>query len=408
MQHNRATTVKHAPSRQAGFSMIELLVGLGISLIGMLVIYHVLTVTQGYRRTTTEVGAAQETGAVSLYYIERDLRRAGYGVQGLLWQEPTQASMETAAATLLPRAYGCNVLARDKTRANFSFPMAPVLIQDGGVDAAGKPRPDSVSVLFGSARAHAFPPTLSIDLASGSNPIKISTAMGLDNKDLIVLADLSTATPKCELTQVGDIKAPGETSCTSPSTLNRPWCINTVGLDQTTYPFARPLTNEYKGREELKASPLTTPVLLNLGQSPANPTYRISKPSSAAGAVRSVLIMNDALFPDRDATIAEGIVTLQAQYAFKDGSFHNALASGADWAQVVGVRVALVARSELLEKAAVLPNDAVTGKPTLVIFPEDAAKKSDKVVLELTAEENLYRYKIYQTVVPLRSIIWNS
>ncbi|MFC4160653.1 PilW family protein [Chitinimonas lacunae] len=403
------TTVSHfptSPQRQAGFSMIELLVGLGISLIGMLVIYHVLTVTQGYRRTSTEVGAAQETGAVSLYYIERDLRRSGYGLQGLLWQEPDQGAMLSAAAMLLPRAYGCTVQARDSKRSSFNFRMAPALIQDGGVDANGSARPDQLTILFGSARAHAFPPTLSANVAAGNNPLRISNAMGLDNRDLIIVADLTTNTPSCELTQVGDIRPPGDAACPNITSRNQPWCVNTVAPDTANHPFARPLAKPYTGQEELTASPRTTPVLLNLGQSPANPTYSIVNPSSASGAVRSVLVMRDGLFPDRDATIAEGIVSLQAQYAFRDGSFRNTLPAATAWANVVGIRIAVVARSELLEKEAILAADPSTKRAKMVIFPGSAT--SDEVALSLSDQENHYRYKIYQTVVPLRSIIWNS
>lgn len=67
----------------SGFSLVEVLVGVVIGLIGILVMFQLLTVSQAQRRTTTSGGDAQQSGMISLYLLERDLRQAGYGIKSL-------------------------------------------------------------------------------------------------------------------------------------------------------------------------------------------------------------------------------------------------------------------------------------------------------------------------------------
>jgi Tfp pilus assembly protein PilW len=65
---------------QAGFSLIDVLVGMLLSLIGTLVIFQVFSVSEGIKRTSTSGGDAQQSGAMALYALERALKEAGYGI----------------------------------------------------------------------------------------------------------------------------------------------------------------------------------------------------------------------------------------------------------------------------------------------------------------------------------------
>ena len=71
----------------------------------------------------------------------------------------------------------------------------------------------------------------------------------------------------------------------------------------------------------------------------------------------------------------------------------------ADWNQVLAIRVAVVARSSLYEKDPVSPtirlwDDSVN--PPTTFGP----------VWTLTSDERHYRYKVFQTVIPLRNMLW--
>jgi type IV pilus assembly protein PilW len=87
-------------------------------------------------------------------------------------------------------------------------------------------------------------------------------------------------------------------------------------------------------------------------------------------------------------------------------------ASSAQWAAVLALRVAVVARSGLYEKDEVSPatirlwdNSATppttTGPVwTLTALTGDAAFDAD------AADRRHYRYKVFQTVIPLRNMLW--
>ncbi len=67
--------------RQAGFSLVEILVGLVIGLLATLVILQVFSVFEGQKRTTTGVADAQTNGSIALYTLARDLQRAGFAME---------------------------------------------------------------------------------------------------------------------------------------------------------------------------------------------------------------------------------------------------------------------------------------------------------------------------------------
>ena len=65
--------------------------------------------------------------------------------------------------------------------------------------------------------------------------------------------------------------------------------------------------------------------------------------------------------------------------------------------EVLAVRLAMVARSGQFEKEEVSP-------ATLTLWPGGTV--ADGGALELDADARHYRYKVYQTTVPLRNVIW--
>ena len=64
----------------AGFSLIDVLVGLVIAMLGIIIIFQVFSVSESIKRTTTSGGDAQINGAMAMYQLERSLKGAGYGI----------------------------------------------------------------------------------------------------------------------------------------------------------------------------------------------------------------------------------------------------------------------------------------------------------------------------------------
>ena len=65
---------------QTGFSLVDILVGMVIALLGVIIIFQVFAVSEGIKRTTTSGGDAIQNGAYALYTLERSLKSAGYGI----------------------------------------------------------------------------------------------------------------------------------------------------------------------------------------------------------------------------------------------------------------------------------------------------------------------------------------
>ena len=55
-------------ARQSGMSLVELMVGMAIGLIGITIITHLYLVNEKYKRSTTGSGTAQVNGAIALYH----------------------------------------------------------------------------------------------------------------------------------------------------------------------------------------------------------------------------------------------------------------------------------------------------------------------------------------------------
>ena len=65
--------------RERGMSLVEILVGVLIGLIGIVVIFQVLSVSENRKRTTVQGSDAQSAGAIALYTLQRDVQLGGYG-----------------------------------------------------------------------------------------------------------------------------------------------------------------------------------------------------------------------------------------------------------------------------------------------------------------------------------------
>ena len=101
----------HANTRQHGFSLIEIMVGVVIGMIAVLVIYQVFAAAEGIKRNTTSVGDAQQNGLLSSFILGIELANASNGI--------SYSAKELATCT-------------PTTDPATSFRPIPVLIADGG------------------------------------------------------------------------------------------------------------------------------------------------------------------------------------------------------------------------------------------------------------------------------------
>jgi type IV pilus assembly protein PilW len=354
--------------RSRGFSLVELLVAAAIGIIASLAIFQVFAVFEGQKRTTTSGGEAQTSGTLALFTVERELRQAGYGINNLEF-------------------LGCKVQGRDDlTGTSFTLELIPVKITQGALGA-----PDTITVMYGSGDLLPNPASITQNMPNSSSDYKVGNRYGFAEGDLIIAAE---AGKDCTLAQVSNL--PGALGLTE----------NVIHNPGT---YTDPATGTQKDiRYNPSAFPpgsgiayTTNAKLFNLGALPANNIYSIQ--SGQLTLLQALL----ASGPPVTNPLYDGIVQLQAQYG-KDTDSNGVVdvfdeimpVTAAQWAQVLAVRVAVVARSGLYEKDEVSP-------ATIRLWENSAAAPTTTgPVWTLTADERHYRYKVFQTVVPLRNMIW--
>ncbi|HUL40974.1 MAG TPA: PilW family protein [Burkholderiales bacterium] len=368
-----------------GFSMVEILVGMVIGLLGVIIIMQIFALAEGQRRTTTSGADAQTNGNIALYTIERDARQAGYGIN--------------------LAALGCSV----NTSFNGSITnpgaliLSPVIITDGGVDASGFALPDTLRVLYSTNAMTALPQTLAYPNLNGDAQSTIGSTLTVAPNDLVVYYESGR---NCTLAQVTTVPSSTVFNHASSSPWNTSAIFPASGYD-------------------INAS------VFDFGAM-AHHTYSID-------TVNNNLLLTTVGSNGTTTYLEAGeIVNLQVQYG-KDTGIHAGYVPGDDivdawdtvtpavlppagagttaqWQQIIALRIAILARSAQREKP-----DSVTGKctATTVAPTWSGTNPPGDVGMWLPPDNgpgsgpggslpHCYRYKVFETVVPLRNIIWGA
>ena len=393
-------------------SMVELMVAMAIALIGTIIIFQVFEVSEGIRRTTTSGGDAQQNGAIGLYVIENDLRNAGMGFN------------DTPYA-------GCNATGFDSLRVpqNFNLLMAPVQITAG----AGNTLPDTLSIFYGSQYVISNSTTITAAMATPSANVKVipSGRYGFRTGDLLLLFEPGTAF--CELMEVTAM--PGSDEITHDSTAyTLDWVTSgPVGVTSrfnpgggATHNFAGVgagatrvynIGNFYDDNGAFNYNGPTAPVF-NTYTVAGNNLTATSRFAGGAGVPIADNIVHMRALYGLDDGVNNNTVTLNPFYVAGDGivdrwvdaTTFDAMATK-PWQYIAAVRVVIVARSVNAEKPVGGGGcDATAAAPTWSGTALGAGPFNFQTSLDLSADANwqCYRYKTFETTIPLRNWIWKS
>jgi len=383
MAHNTSSFVNRLHRHEAGFTLVELMVGLVIGILATLAIAQVMSSAEGNKRGTTSGSDAQVAGALALFGLQREIEMAGYGISST------------------KSAIGCALSARYGGAAVASFPnlMAPVVITQGAGGA-----PDTVQVLSSGTKRfavpmRAIPPYYNPEDQNPGGPsfgVPVSSALGVQKGDLV--ANIVDSTQPCEVFEVTDEPAAGRL----PREDNGRWNSNkfpTLALTKTSF-------------------------VVNLGQLNAK----------RFGVTNNTLWARDYDLSKRDWSdpqeLQAGVVNMQALYG-KDTNADGRVdrfdtvtpTTNAEWEQVLAVRLAVVVRSGQYERNPVTDNasgdldgelwwDVGRGKAVTVDGAVDCLSGSKCLKLKVNFADNAewkhYRYKVFDTVVPLRNMVWDE
>ncbi|HQR03444.1 MAG: PilW family protein [Proteobacteria bacterium] len=373
--------------RHAGFSLIDLMIGMVIGIFALLAVALVFRNFAAERNTNIGTLESQSNGTMALYLLERDLGQAGYAMAKL--QNCPFISYyyngSTFNATPLP-----GNMAGSGAYALSTLPVRIITNNSGS---------DTLEIQYGNPASGVAGSEITSPVTyPGAYPI--TSAIGFNQGDLAV-ADISN---QCTLIAV--------TNNTSP-------VLSPIAHDGTNPLYNVAAAPGGAGWNNVDAAALAAnpvPYLANLGAFVSR-RYTTS-------LTNGLYALRAADFPAYGAnSVVDEIVFLKAQYGLSATASSYAVTGWVDGntaidnttaSRVVAIRIGVLARSPLTEKApvnapsmfSILPpisGNSTMGAPALGQCGTDPGTME----VQCSVPDTHFRYRAYSTIVPLKNVIWS-
>lgn len=391
------------PRRNAGFSLVEVMVAVVIGMIGTLIMFQVFATSEAQKRTTVSGGDSQQNGAIALYTIEQDVRNGAAGERALIAQAQPLYIWNEDLSAVQPTVY-----------------FLPTLITPG----AGS---DAIEVNYSTNQGLTVPIPLLNSWSSTASPINtmpLITVAGIENGDQLAICPNLTAQPNsvCIMGEVAGVAAGNAITFSAPPTTY----VDNDGQ-------VRSVKNNPSNGFSSQLSPAVEAGLSLPGTFSADGTANGAVAYNLGRFVTRIYdVQNNQLrLTDNGTTteFADGVVSLRAQYGL-DTNADNSVDVWVDprgvqplppasftpdhpsfligtrqqiatsWAMVKAIRVAVVTRSGNFEKDIVEPN------PTIPLWTNPTGNPVPGPSFTVPAgDAQHYRYKAFESIVPVRNMI---
>jgi len=345
---------KPSPFHQAGFTLVEIMVGLAIGMLATLVIMQVFSVFEAQKRTTTGTADAQTNGGIALYNIARELQMAGYPLMPIT-DSPLECTTLTFGATGIGN-------------------ISPVTITDGAAAAS-----DTIILRYGDTLMGGVPTTITAMGAPTANDAAVDNNFGCQLNDIAIITNGTT----CAMTSVTALSA----ASAIPATIT---------LQNTTAAIAGANFSCLGTWNEITYA-------VNNGN-----LERTVAPGAAIPSVAGIVNLQAQY--GVSATANSNQVTLWVD-ATTGGIWDPALIAAADRNRIKAVRIAVVARNPKMESIAVTTacSSTTAAAPTgLCAWAGSASSPAPTIDMSAGDPDWLrYRYRVFETIIPLRNVIWS-
>lgn len=356
---------KASSRNQTGFSLVELMVGLTIGMLATVVIMQVFSAFETRKRATSGTDDAQTNGNIALYNIGREIQQAAYPLS------------PTGIAGVNDSAIECIVLtingANDATTPNR---LTPIVIADE-VGSGG----DSITIRYGDSLSGGIPSRIAA-MGGAANEVALGSNFGCRAGDTTLIVNGAT----CNMAAASAV-------------------TGTTGVTLTD------MTGAIPGAD-----------LACLGA-----WNEITYAANNGNLERTVATPTT---PAASAPVVAGIVHMQAQYGVSAQQNSNTITQWVDatgsWAtpsvtnrnRIKAVRLAVVARNakkEMKNSSGVCDTTRAcssidTPSPTGLCAWEGSTT-SPAPAIDLSATDTdwqCYRYRVFETIIPLRIILWSQ
>lgn len=376
--------------RAKGFTLIEIIVGMLITLIASLVIFQVLSISEGHKRSTTGGNDALQSGSYSTYMLHRIIQMGGSGfatvpsIMGCplrVFYGGVQLTGSNSAYNTYPTPFKAIFNSAFASRSTaYSLPIAPALIIDGGTGS------DTIVTFSGQ---HASLGTTLTPSSKDSTGMTLPSSTGLSAGDLLLLLDKdSSYTTNCDVVQVASVSG------------NYATITNSSGFTGPTG------TADYS--LSLIAAPLgKAPTITSAPSYPYPTLYAYAVGSD--GQSSNALLVYDILRKEM-RSMTDNIYSMKAIYGVAATSSNQAVSQWVDasttgWSAstitaanielIRAVRIGLVVRNNVKEKA------KPTGLTSFTLFGDTSVSKT----ININTADQYYRFKTFDITIPLRNMV---
>jgi len=376
--------------RRRGFSLVELLISIVIGLLALLFAVRLMSGSEQAQRGGVGSSDAMQNGMVALFSMSRDAGQAGFGLNDPILTGCDAILNADAGYALAPALRGTATV----------HPLAPVIIESNGQN------PDRISFYSGSSMGGTGSVRTLSEYTGGTSLDIDRVPYGFKLNDVIVVAP-EQAGGQCALAQLSE----------------------NPGASGKSLQFANGVDTPFNGGELGAHYPAGATRVFDLGPS-ASLGFHTWSVDTGVLKLSATDVSGTGTTP---ASVADNIVSIKAQYGFDTragAAFTPAsgmsvtqwsstmisadgdavIGTPGDYARIAAVRIAVVARSKAPESAGAGGCKATTAMPVVFATASGNATASP-VTVNVAVDGNsvawqCYRYRVFETIVPLRNFGW--
>jgi len=385
--------IPHTHSRSGGFSIVELMVAVVVGMIAVIFATRLLVTSEQQKSAAVGGSDSMQNGMLAMFQINTDAAQAGWGINDALINGCNTLMQDTEGFQLAPA-----------TRNGAAItPLTPVVIQNNGN------RSDVITLYSGSAMSGVG--NVGVGAAYAGGPaitINLNTPFNFLQGDVLLVAP-EPAGGDCSLAQLDSTPANNVLSITSNAS--------------SRYNAGTLLGGNYTSGQAR---------VFNLGQ-PQKLSFHTWSVTNGVLLLRATDLAGTSRNPQ---TVIDNVVAIKAQYGFDtrtpaalaadprlqvnqwSANMINADGDGetggaGDYQRVASIRLAVIARSSVVEKPDPGTGTCSATTAALTVFsnaaPAGVAAVPVAVALDVPNDPvswTCYRYRAFETIVPIRNSGW--
>ncbi|MFA9218276.1 MAG: PilW family protein [Sphingomonadaceae bacterium] len=393
------------PRRLSGFSVVELMVSVVIGMLALLFATRLVVTGENNKEAALGGSDAMQNGMLALYSMSNDAGQSGWGLNDTLVNGCPTSFTDSAGYQL----------ASLTVNGAPATPMAPVLIQSNGA------APDQITMYTGTSAAAVGSLKTTTAIAAGATTIATTTKSpyGFAVGDVLLVAPepATAANANCSIVQMSGTLPP-----TNDDTL-------TIGAGAAfRFNPGAGIANSYlaSGARVFNLGPATR--LAFHTWSLNNGVLRLRSTDLAGAAAQPASVIDNIVsikaqygfdtrvvagtYNPAPAPAGNGMVVTQWSGPLIDADGNGITGGPGDFQRIVAVRLAVVARSKRTEK----PNSsgactATTALPQVFAAAAPATVAAVPMTVNVATTSDpidwkCYRYRVFETIVPLRNTQW--